>query len=339
MTDCGHHHDHNADARRLLWALAVVAIFLVVEIIGGLISGSLALLADAAHMATDAMALGLAASAHWISSRPPNRRLHFGYQRAQVLAAFVNGVALVGMLFWIVYEAISRFFAPVDVAWRPMLIVALLGLAANGVAFMILHRGASENINIRGAMLHVISDLLGSVVAVIAALTIALSGWTRIDPLLSIIVAALIARAAYSLLRETSHILLEGAPDHIDSEKLKGVLEKELPGVANIHDVHIWQITPSDARLTLHAVVKDQLSVDETRLAIEKIVRERFDIAESTIQIEIGETCPDHRAHAHAHAHIHAHAHSGAYARAHGEGEGRRTDHRHGDHVHGEVSA
>ena len=181
-------------------AFAVISTFMVVEVIGGLLSGSLALLADAAHMLTDAFALGLAVSAHWISRRPADHRLHFGYRRTQVLAAFVNGVALIGLIGWIVFEAIRRLIEPAPITWQPMLVVAVLGLAANGVAFVLLHGGDRNNVNIRGAMLHVVSDFLGSVVAVIAAIVIAFGGPLRIDAVLSLLVACLIANAAFRLI-------------------------------------------------------------------------------------------------------------------------------------------
>lgn len=315
--------------RRLLLALIVISVFLVVEVVGGLISGSLALLADAAHMGTDAAALALAASAHWVSRRPPNQQLHFGYQRAQVLAAFANGIALIGLLIWIVYEAVERFLTPVDVSWQPMLYVALAGLAANGAAFFILHSGERDNINIRGAMLHVVGDLLGSVVAVIAALTIAFSGWTRVDPILSVLVAILLARAAIGLLRETSHILLEGAPDHVDLDELKKTLRAELPEICDVHDVYIWQLTPGHPRMTLHAVVSESVletrhAIDDVRMAIEDLIAARFSIDDTTIQLEIGSRCAervdqeapdalphDYAARAHARHAKHDHPHTG----------------------------
>lgn len=268
MTDCGHDHSigghtigghaqHKADGGRLIAAFCVITIFMVVEVAGGIISGSLALLADAAHMMTDACALALAASAHWMSARPANRKLHFGYRRLQVLAAFVNGIALVVLMSWIIYEAFRRAITPIEVAWAPMLVIAAFGLAANGVAFRLLHKAGEHDINIKGAMLHVASDLLGSIAAVIAAIVIWQTGWTRIDPILSIFVAVLIARSAFKLLRETTHILLEGAPNHIDPDTLAATLMKASPDVEDIHSVKIWQLTPDQLRLTLHAKLRD----------------------------------------------------------------------------------
>lgn len=300
MTDCGHDHSfgghaqHRTDGGRLIAAFVVIVVFMVVEVIGGLMSGSLALLADAAHMMTDAFALALAASAHWMALKPANQRLHFGYRRVQVLAAFVNGIALAVLMAWIVYEAVRRAINPIEVAWTPMLIIAALGLAANGVAFRLLHQAGEHNINIRGAMLHVASDLLGSIAAIVAAIVIFLTGWTRIDPILSLFVAALIGRSAVKLLRETSHILLEGAPENIDIELVISELSAASPAIEDIHNVKIWQLTPDQLRLTLHAKIRDGAAAGEALQALKSRLEERFGIHKSTIQIETGSAeCPD----------------------------------------------
>lgn len=300
MTDCGHNHSieghaqHRADGGRLIAAFGVISVFMVVEVVGGIISGSLALLADAAHMMTDAFALALAASAHWMSARPANGKLHFGYRRLQVLAAFVNGIALVVLMSWIIYEAVRRSITPIEVEWAPMLVIAALGLAANAIAFRLLHQAGEHNINIKGAMLHVASDLLGSIAAVIAAIVIWKSGWTRIDPILSIFVAVLIARSALKLLRETTHILLEGAPQHIDADALARDLIGATADVEDIHSVKIWQLTPDQPRLTLHAKLRDGAVADEALLALKSKLEATYGIHDSTIQIEAGSACPDH---------------------------------------------
>lgn len=290
---CTHGHGDANDTNRLVAALLVICAFLVVEVIGAVFAGSLALLADAVHMTTDALALGLAVSAQWFANKPPDDRLHFGYRRGQVLAAFVNAVALVFVLAWIVWEAVNRFAEPSPVLWRPMLAVAVLGFIANAIAFRVLHRAADGNVNIRGAMLHVVSDLLGSVFAIVAALVIAATGWTRIDPLLSIVVAALILRATIRLLRETGHILLEGAPPGIDPAALARDLVKTSPDVDDVHHVQVWQLTPDEPRLTMHARLRpggDPLTALST---LKAALAERYGIAETTIQIETGAGCPD----------------------------------------------
>ncbi len=296
MSHCGHDHQNLTDGRRLVAAFCVIAVFMVVEAIGGVISGSLALLADATHMLTDALALALAASAQWLASRPADRRLHFGYRRTQVLAAFVNGIALAILLAGIFVEAVRRFFfAPIDVNWSLMLGVAILGLIANGVAFVILHRSSSGNLNVRGAMLHVISDLLGSVAAIIGAVTIAATGWTRIDPILSIIVAFLIGRSAWRLIRETGHVLMEGAPNHIDVEKLVVDLRRAAPEVADIHQVQIWQITPDEIRLTMHARIRSPQQVESALQRMKAFLETNYGIEQSTVQVETSDECPDCR--------------------------------------------
>lgn len=299
MADCGHEHglgatsQHRADGGRLIAAFCVIFVFMVLEVIGGVIAGSLALIADAVHMMTDAFALLLAISAHWMAARPANRALHFGYRRFEVLAAFVNGMALVLLMLWIVYEAIHRAISPIAVEWAPMLAVAALGLFANGVAFRLLHGAGERNINIKGAMLHVASDLLGSVVAVIAAIVIWTTGWMRIDPILSIFVAVLIGRSAIKLLRQTTHILLEGAPVHIDIERLAGDLMASAPSVENVHDIKISQLTPDQLRLTLHARLKDGAAPNEALAELKRKIEADYGIMDSTIQIESGAGCPD----------------------------------------------
>ncbi|MEO1014904.1 MAG: cation diffusion facilitator family transporter [Pseudomonadota bacterium] len=276
-------------------AFFVIVVFMVVEVIGGVISGSLALLADAVHMMTDAVALGFAASAQWFASRPADARCHFGYGRVQVLAAFVNGILLSVLLIWIVFEAMNRFLTPQEVAWRPMLAIAVLGLIANAVAFRILHASSAGNINVRGALLHVVSDFVGSVAAVLAALSIAAFGAYWVDPLLSIAVAALIAQSAARLLAETGHILLEGAPRNIDVTKLKRSLEALSPDIEDVHNVHVWQVKPGEARLTLHARISEGVGAQPILERVKMALAEDFGISDSTVQIEVGGKCPEYK--------------------------------------------
>lgn len=346
MSDCSHDHSidrhamdrrpadrasggvsqHKDDGGRLLAALVVIVIFMVLEVVGGIISGSLALLADAAHMMTDALALSLALSAHWMSARPANARLHFGYRRMQVLAAFINGLALVVLMGWIIFEAFRRSITPIAVDWAPMLAVAALGLFANGVAFRLLHRAGDQNINIKSAMLHVASDLLGSVAAVAAAIVIWLTEWTRIDPLLSLVVAVLIGRSAFKLLSETTHILLEGAPGNIDMTRLVADLAGADAAIEDIHSVKISQLTPDQLRLTLHARVREGAAAGVALQALKQRLAERYGIEDSTIQIESGCACPDgDRAEKEpqpalrlVHGHDHDHRHDGDDHRANG---------------------
>lgn len=295
MADCNHHsgEEHHGNTQRLLCALAVILIFMVVEVIGGILSGSLALLADAAHMLTDGFALALAVSAQFFAMRPADSKLHFGYRRAQVLAAFVNGVLMAVLLLWIVYEAIYRAFNPAPVEAGLMFWVAVAGFIANVVAFLILHRPNENNLNIRGALLHVVGDLLGSVAAIIAAIVIGLTSWTQIDPLLSLVVAGLIGVSAFRLIRDTGHILLEGAPSDIDVNELKTGLRECSPLIKDIHHVQIWQITPQHPRLTLHACVEKASDSEAALEAVKSFLDQKYKIRQSTIQIEVGMECPD----------------------------------------------
>lgn len=261
---------------------------MVVEAIGGVLSGSLALLADAAHMLTDAFALALAISAQFFATKPADGRLHFGYRRAQVLAAFVNGILLAILLCWIVVEAISRFTNPVPIDAPLMLWVAIGGLVANAVAFFILHRPNERDLNMRGAMLHVVGDLLGSVAAIIAAVVVMSTGWTRIDPLLSIAVAVLIGFSAVRLIRETGFILLEGAPANVDIEALSAGVRKESALIQDVHHVRISQITPDQLRLTMHICVDNDSDAPQALAAAKSYLERQHSIRESTIQVETG---------------------------------------------------
>lgn len=295
MAECNHQgsHGHRANTRRLMAALAVILTFMVVEVVGGILSGSLALLADAAHMLTDGFALALAISAQFFAVRPADSKLHFGYRRAQVLAAFVNGVLMAVLLIWIVYEAFHRALNPTDIDAPLMLWVAIAGLAANAVAFAILHRGHGNDVNMRGALLHVLGDLLGSVAAIAAAIVIGLTGWTPIDPLLSLLVALLIGISAYRLIKETGHILLEGAPEDIDVNELSAELKNASSLIKDVHRVQIWQLTPEHPRLTLHACVERSEDSAPALEAVKSFLERKYKIVQSTVQIEVGEECPD----------------------------------------------
>jgi cobalt-zinc-cadmium efflux system protein len=288
------HAHHNSNMRRVTIALVLTGAFMVVEAIGGIISGSLALLADAGHMLTDTMALALAAFAFHVSKRPANSRLTYGYQRFQILAAFVNGLSLLLIVGWILYEAVSRFLVPEQVMGRTMLIVATLGLVVNIIAFVVLHGGDRENLNIRGAALHVAGDLLGSVAAIVAAIVIIYTGWMAIDPLLSIAVAILILKSAWLLVKRSAHVLLEGAPEWLDVGEMQDNLVRQIPEVCSIHHVHVWGLTPQDLMLTMHVSV-DGNPTDPTAIIrqVKARLREDYGIGHSTIEIE-AEVCADH---------------------------------------------
>ena len=289
-----HGHGHGAGAdneRRVLFALLLTGTFMVVEVVGGLAAGSLALLADAGHMLTDTLSLALAFVAFRIGRWPQDARRTYGYHRFQVLAAFVNGLTLIAIVGWIAIEAVRRLLEPVEVLGGLMLAVALVGLAINVAAFAILHGGDRRNLNLRGAALHVLADLLGSVAAIVAALVISLTGWMPIDPLLSLGVAVLILRSAWMLLRRSAHILLEGAPDWLDEAELRDALVAAVPAVREVHHVHAWMLTMERPLLTLHARVAPGTDQQEALHAIHRALAERFGIDHATVQIETA-ACP-----------------------------------------------
>jgi len=263
-----------------------------VEFAGGLIAGSLALLADAGHMLTDTAALALAWAAMRIASRPADVRRTFGYQRLRVLATFVNGCALLFITAWIGIEAVQRFINPAPVNGFIILWVGSAGLAVNLVVFALLRRGDSHDMNVAAATLHVLSDLLGSVAAIVAALVIMTTGWTPIDPLLSVLVCLLIVRSAWSLIRRSAHILLEGAPDWLDVGELRRTLEERIPTIRDVHHVHCWLVGPQETLLTMHASVEANSDHSMVLRETKAVLAERYGINHATIQIE-ADDCVD----------------------------------------------
>ncbi len=291
------HHGHGVDSgsrTRVQIALVLTATFMVVEVIGGVLSGSLALLADAGHMLTDTMALALAAFAFRVSSRPADSRRSFGYHRFQIIAAFVNGLSLLLIVVWILFEAVQRMLNPPDVIASTMLLVASAGLVVNIIAFFVLHGADQDNLNIRGAVVHVIGDLLGSVAAIIAALVIIQTGWMPIDPLLSVLVAALLLRSGWHLIKRSAHILLEGVPDWLDLDELRKKIIAAVPAITDVHHIHAWGLTPQYPILTMH-IVLDELPEDPTAVVrtVKQTLRDEFSIGHSTVELEVGECADD----------------------------------------------
>jgi len=288
-------HSHIGDnMRRVVIALLLTGSFMVVEVIGGILSGSLALLADAGHMLTDTMALALAAVAFQVCKRPADAKLTYGYHRFQILAAFVNGLSLLFIVGWILVEAVDRFLAPTEVLGKTMLVVAAAGLVVNLIAFAVLHGGDRENLNIRGAAVHVAGDLLGSVAAIVAALVIIYTGWTPIDPILSVAVAMLILRSAWMLVKRSAHVLLEGAPEWLDTKIMQDRIVGQVPVVSSIHHVHVWGMTPQDLMLTMHVRLEQEPgNPTECIRQIKEVLSAEYGIGHSTIEIETDD-CADH---------------------------------------------
>lgn len=293
--DHGHDHDHAGHSHApavsrtnenvVLLGLVLTAGFMVVEVIGGLLSGSLALIADAGHMLTDALALALAWGAFRLGRRASDGRRTFGYLRLEVIAGFVNALALLGLVLWIAYEAVMRLFEPSPVMAGPMLIVAVAGLVVNIAVFTILSRGDKEHVNIKGAMLHVLGDLLGSVAAILAAIIIWLTGWTPIDPILSVLLSALILRSGWGLLKSSLNILMEGVPGNVVVDEVRGALAA-VPGVRAIAHMHIWSITSGRPAATLEVSLMEGADPAETTRRIKAVLAERYKIGHATVEID-----------------------------------------------------
>jgi cobalt-zinc-cadmium efflux system protein len=297
----GHHnhghshasHDHShveplsrESGQRALWrALAVTLCFLFIEAAGGWLSGSLALLADAGHMLTDASSLGLALAAGWVSRRSATRRRSYGWHRVEILAAFLNGLALIIVSVFIGMEAIERVVRPTPVHAPLLLAVAAAGFAANLVSAAMLYRAGRESLNVRGAFLHVVSDMLGSVGALTAGILILAFGWVIADPIIGIIISLLVLISSWTLIRESISILLESTPRHVDTES---ILEKVLqtPGVVSAHDLHIWTVTSGYLVLTLHIVAAEDADSDKVLAALSEFFERDWGITHTTIQVE-----------------------------------------------------
>ena len=281
----GSHADHaHASQRRLSLVLLLTLAYTAAEIVGGLASNSLALLADAGHMATDAFALGLAVFAGWIARRPPDRGRTFGYQRAEILAALTNGVILVAICGSIFWEAIHRFASPPVIGTELMAWVAAGGLGVNVLSAWLLH-GHTEGLNARAAFLHVLGDLLGSVGALVAALLIALFGWRLADPLASVFIGAIIIFSSTRLILRSIHVLMEGTPAHLDPEEIRRAL-RAIPGVADVHDLHLWSLGGRTPLLSAHLVVDLTVRGHDVLRAATTELQLLYGIEHVTLQIE-----------------------------------------------------
>lgn len=285
----GQGHDHGPsrlNERRLFWAALLTTVTMIVEAAGGFIAGSLALLADAGHMLTDAAALVFAWLAVRVAQRPADWKRTYGFDRFEVLAAFTNGLALFFISIAICYEAIMRFFEPVQVMGNTMLIIACIGLVVNIGTLLILRQGGGGNLNIRAALLHVLSDLLGSVAAIVAALVILWTGWMPIDPLLSMLITLLILRSAWLITKDAAHILLEAAPSNLDVREVQKDLEASIPEVESVHHVHAWSLTEDRCLMTLHARISEAAPPEQITAAIKDRLKTQHGIAHATVEIE-----------------------------------------------------
>jgi cobalt-zinc-cadmium efflux system protein len=286
-------HPHGAShisARRLGWTLALVALYAAAEVVGGVVSGSLALLADAGHMVSDAGAIGLTLFAMRFARRPPSPTRTFGYYRAEILAALVNGATLVGIALFILVEAVERLRTPTAVEGPLMLAVAGGGLLVNVAGLYLLRGGQRASLNIRGAWLHVLTDALGSAQAIAAAILIWMFGWDWVDPGASILIALLDVYSSWSLLRQSVAVLMEGAPGHNDVDALRDALGA-IHGVDDVHDLHVWTITSGFVALSAHLVVDASADAADVLRRSEQCLADRFAIRHSTLQLDIGNRC------------------------------------------------
>ncbi|WP_432681240.1 cation diffusion facilitator family transporter [Bacillus velezensis] len=285
----GHNHAGGSNKKVLLISFIVITGYMIIEAIGGFLTNSLALLSDAGHMLSDSISLMVALIAFKLAEKKASHHKTFGYKRFEILAAVINGVALIVISLYIIYEAIKRFSHPPEVATTGMLTISIIGLAVNIlVAWIMLNGGDTKNnLNIRGAYLHVISDMLGSVGAILAAILIIFFGWSWADPAASVIVAILVLRSGYHVTKDSIHVLMEGTPENIDVTDIIHTIE-ETEGIQSIHDLHIWSITSGLNALSCHAVVNDQLTISESESILRKIEHELGDkgITHVTIQME-----------------------------------------------------
>ncbi len=282
------HGFHRASRRSLTSALVLIVGYMFAEVIGGLISGSLALLADAGHMLSDAASIGLALVALHFAARPASARHTFGYHRLEILAALANALTLWFIAAWVVFEAYERFQTVPDVAGGTILIIGTVGLLVNAVAAWILHRPAKESLNVEGAFVHVMADLLGSLGVVISGVFVWAFGWTIVDPILSVVICILILVSTWRLLRKVINILLQGVPEHLDLYRLCHELE-EVSGVRKLHDIHVWNLASGYDVLTAHVLVEPSYSANDyenLKDQLREIATSRFNIHHVTLQIE-----------------------------------------------------
>jgi len=284
------HHDHThapvaGRTRRLKIALALTFVYMLVEVAGGILTNSLALIADAGHMLTDVAALTLTLCAIWFGSRPATARKTFGYYRLEILAAFVNGIALVLLSFWVIYEAVQRWQTPPAINGSQLTFIAAGGLVVNIIAAKLLHSGHKHDLNMRGAWLHVMGDMLGSVTAIIAGVAIVAFGWLWADPLCSVLISLIIIFGAWRLIIDSVNVLLEGTPTHINLAAVENTI-LETPGVAGVHDLHVWTISSGIDALSAHISHDETVVHSDLLAAVRDRLHERFGIDHLTIQME-----------------------------------------------------
>ncbi|MEO4053099.1 cation diffusion facilitator family transporter [Solibacillus sp. CAU 1738] len=290
-----HNHTHSANKKTLLIAFTIITIYMIVEVIGGFMTNSLALLSDAGHMLSDSISLFIGILAFSIGEKVANANKTFGYKRFEILAAVFNGITLIAIAIYIFYEAILRFTNPPEVASSGMLYIAIIGLLVNILAAWILMRGGDtkDNLNMRAAFLHVIGDMLGSVGAIVAAIVIMLFGWNWADPLASVIVAALVLVSGLRVTKDALHVLMEGTPANVNVDEVIQLFH-ETKGIVSIHDLHIWSITSGHHALSCHVVIDDAMTIKESQSILQKIEHQLQHLSINHITIQMETTSHQH---------------------------------------------
>lgn len=292
MSSQGHGHDHKSLAReknkaKLFTVLAITLSLMLAEVWVGITANSLALLADAGHMLSDVGGLVLALIAIWFSSKPANERKTFGYYRSEILAGFINSIALVGIAIFILYEAWQRLSSPPEVNTLPVLIMALVGIVLNTISLKVLSADSEKSLNMKAAYLEILADMLGLIAVVVSSLIIMFTGWHQADPLLSGLIAIMILPRTWMLLSKCTHILMEGTPEHIDLTEMYTQISA-IDGVKDIHDLHVWTLTSDHHAMAAHVIVDKTLNDTQGKLAeIKQLIEKEFEIHHSTIQLEV----------------------------------------------------
>lgn len=282
-------HDHGTGEIRhekpLWWAFGLTATFLVAEVVGGLVTNSLALLSDAAHMGTDVIALAISLFSVRLSRRPPDAKRSYGYARMEALGAMINGGLLFVVAIYILWEAIGRFRQPPEVASTGMLVIAVLGLVVNLISMRLLRAGSGESLNVKGAYLEVWADMLGSIGVIAGAIVIKLTGWTPVDPIVAVLIGLWVLPRTWMLLRQAGNVLMQGVPEGLSLDEIRKTLLAQ-PGVASLHDLHAWALGSREPVLSAHVVIDMEASPDRIRAALVEMLETRFGIEHSTLQIE-----------------------------------------------------
>jgi cobalt-zinc-cadmium efflux system protein len=269
----------------LRWALGLTVAFLILEVIGAIWTGSLALLADAGHMLTDVAGISLSLLAIWFASKPPTPMNTYGYVRLEILAALANGVLLLSMAAFILYEAYGRMWSPPDILTGPMLIIAIIGLGVNLTSMWLLHSGASDSLNLRGAYLEVLGDAIASLGVILAALIIQLTGWKPMDPLISGAIGLFILPRTWNLIQQAVQILMEGVPPHLDVREIETAMRGS-HGVRDVRDLHVWTLTSGKEAMSAHVLVEDLSDGQHILSDLQQVLRQRFAIEHTTLQLE-----------------------------------------------------